>query len=417
MLAALLLGGCDHAGQRAIEAPAPPHSRLPGLSLGPDGAPVLSWVEDTPTGHRLAYSVLDGEVWRERSIVVEGAGWFVNWADVPSVIPLSETLWAAHWLISQPGGMYAYDIALSLSADGGRTWTAPVRPHDDATPTEHGFVSLWPATLPDGGSGVGMVWLDGREMLLDPAAGGAHDPRTTLRYGLFDPHGDRVAAGLVDDRVCDCCPTAVASSADGPTVVYRDRSRGEVRDIRAARFSDGSWQPLGTVADDGWEIAGCPVNGPAAAARGERFAVAWYTEADGLRRVRSAQLGRAGWSEPVDVAAGRPLGRVGIAWLDAEHTAVSWLDDIGDGQAALRLARVSRSAAGAPMTIARTESSRPAGVPRLVRVEQRLLLAWTRWVDGTSQVVTRQVPVAQLPPVGAIDPTASAPAVGDPGRG
>ena len=60
-------------------------------------------------------------------------------------------------------------------------------------------------------------------------------------------------------------------------MVYRDRSENEIRDIYYTRRVNGSWMPPQTVFADNWEIAGCPVNGPAVAAEGNSVAVAWFS--------------------------------------------------------------------------------------------------------------------------------------------
>ena len=48
----------------------------------------------------------------------QGANWFVNWADYPSVVAIDEKFWVAHWLAKQSGGKtYDYDVALAISND------------------------------------------------------------------------------------------------------------------------------------------------------------------------------------------------------------------------------------------------------------------------------------------------------------
>ena len=83
-----------------------------------------------------------------------------EYEDFPSVVPVSESLWAAHWLVSQEAGGYAYDVNTAVSEDGGHTWSETFIPHSDNTATEHGFVTIFA----DQGD-VGMVWLDGRKMV------------------------------------------------------------------------------------------------------------------------------------------------------------------------------------------------------------------------------------------------------------
>lgn len=398
---AAALAGCDASpAEQAFDGPAPPGSRLPHLAADGQGQPVMSWVEPAGDGHRLAFSVLGEAGWNEPVIVAEGRGWFVNWADIPSVQPLSDDLWAAHWLLKQPGGMYAYDIALSLSTDGGRTWQAPFTPHRDGTPTEHGFVSLWPAAQADGTTAAGAVWLDGRHSLLDPSRADIEEPRTVLRSAVFDVSGETLSESEVDDLVCDCCQTDVAVTADGALVAYRDRSADEVRDIRVARRSPSGWQPLGTVGEDGWVISGCPVNGPAVAASGSEVVVAWYTEADGRRRVQTARkhAGDTVFSQPRVMDAGNSLGRVDVELLENGDAVVSWLEPGDQGLAWIMVGRVSRDGdVGEPLRLAVTEASRPAGFPRMIRHGPGVLLAWTRWRDGVPRVITARVAADDLP--------------------
>src|SRR5690606_11989065 len=178
-------------------------------------------------------------------------------------------------------GTYAYDVMVSRSRDGGATWSPPVRPHSDDTPTEHGFVSMFPV---DGAAAddLGIVWLDGRNF-----AGSDDAPATnemTVRYAVMHNGipgrlaGDAAAstpaqsAGsevVLDDRACDCCQTAVAMTSRGPLIAYRDRSQDEIRDISVTRFIDGAWTEPRTLHEDNWQIDACPVNGPQADAVGD----------------------------------------------------------------------------------------------------------------------------------------------------
>ena len=66
-------------------------------------------------------------------------------------------MWA-HWLQSGTQGGYDYGVRITQSNDGGQNWSEPWTPHDDGTPTEHGFVSS--VSL---GQTMGFIWLDGRQ--------------------------------------------------------------------------------------------------------------------------------------------------------------------------------------------------------------------------------------------------------------
>jgi hypothetical protein len=143
-----------------------------GSALATDQGFVLSWIDRENNEAALRFAELDatGAVQR-RGDIARGSGWFVNWADFPSLVIADNGDWLSFVLVkSDPAKPYAYDIHTTRSTDSGASWSAPALLHDDGTTTEHGFVSL----LPDGGDRVLAVWLDGRHTRGD-AGHGSHD--------------------------------------------------------------------------------------------------------------------------------------------------------------------------------------------------------------------------------------------------
>ena len=354
---------------QALDPPAAPGALAPHLAVDAERL-VLSWLEpaDSPaagSGHRLRYVELEGDSWSPVRTVVEGSDFFANWADVPSVVPLGGDAWIAHWLAKIGGETYAYSIRLAGSTDGGQSWQdLGFLPRDDS-PTEHGFAAL----VADGGE-VRAFWLDGRQM----ADGGPMALRTAR---LSSATHQRSAETVLDDRVCECCPLDAAWTADGPVVVYRDRSDEEIRNIRLVRRVGDAWSEPVTVHDDGWEIAGCPVNGPSVAVDGERLAVAWFTAANDRPTVRLAFSadGGATFAAPIDVDTATPLGRVDLL-LDGGEAVVSWLAAAGE-DASLRVQRFTADGPRGPsLSVARTSSSRRSGFPRMAKLGDDLYLAW-----------------------------------------
>jgi len=406
IIAALLLGACDRpppigAAITRLDVPATPGSAEPHLAAADDGAIVLSWLEPVDDGVALRYSTLLGDVWQPARTVARGDDWFVNWADFPSVVPVGGDLWAAHWLVRQEGDGYAYDVAISLSPDRGRTWLAPITPHHDGTPTEHGFVSLYPA-----GHGVGALWLDGRDLAAHGDTPDRHGTvagtalRTvTLAVDVDAPEPrivDEVAGRVIDEVVCDCCQTDVAVGPDGPIGVYRNRTPEEIRDIHVTRAIDGVWQPGRAVGADGWHITGCPVNGPAIAVVGARVAVAWFTAADEVARVRLAVSADGGdtFGSVIDVDETEAIGRVDVEIVDDGDVIVSWLRAAGDEDADVVLRRISGSGGLGPIVpIARTGGGRPTGFPQMVRNGVSLVIAWTDTTNERSHVRAARVVV------------------------
>jgi hypothetical protein len=343
----------------------------------------MSWIHPQDDGHRLRYSIFEADRWSAPRNVAAGKDWFVNWADFPSVVPLGDSLWAAHWLVRQPAGGYAYDIRLSLSGNGGRTWSEPVLPHDDETPTEHGFVTLFPQ---DGG--VGLVWLDGRKTAGGSHEGGGHGGMT-LRYGNFAGDLSSNANAEIDGLVCDCCQTDVAIADSGPIAVYRNRTEEEVRDVYVMRYVDGAWQPPRPVADDGWVISGCPVNGPTVVADGAEVAVAWFTGTDDRSRVRLSRSSDSGatFGVPVEIADGESFGRTGLALLPNGDVAVSWLCQQAEPTTGVCLRAVGSESGRGPLQVISGDEGVPAlNVPQLAHHGEALIAAWTAEQDGRTVI-------------------------------
>jgi hypothetical protein len=363
-----------------VASPGEPGSRYPHLAVAADGTVVVSWLQSVDGGrHELRYADLAGAAWRGARSVATGDDWFVNWADFPSVVPGPDGLLAAHWLQQRPGHAYSYDVRMAVSADAGRTWSEPMSPHDDGTPTEHGFVTLLPI-----GSSLLAVWLDGRHT--QGGAGHDHDAAgaMTLRSLAIDREGRGQGAGAeVDARVCDCCQTDAALTDDGPIVVFRDRSATEIRDIAVVRLTPEGWTAPQLVHADGWHMTGCPVNGPAVDARGREVAVAWFTAPDQPRvRLAFSSDGGRTFSRPVEVASGAVAGRVDVALLDDGRAAVSWLADAPSGaQVVAQAFARDGSVVGTQVVIARSSVGRATGFPQMVRSDDRLVFAWTEAGD------------------------------------
>ena len=377
-----------------LGTPAAPESGQPRLYADGDGTVWLSWVGPLGDGrHALRYATLEDTAWSAPTTVATGDDWFVNWADLPSVRPLPDGRAAAHYLESNGASALAYAVRITQTTGDG-AWGPPVTPHTDGTPTEHGFVSL----LPWARHRLLAVWLDGRKMSGD----GHGQGEMTLRAAVFDSTGAAGHRAVLDDRTCECCATSAVRVGTEALVAYRDRSADEVRDIHLVRFDGETWSAPTRLHDDGWQIEGCPVNGPALAARGERVVAAWFTAAGGVPRVKAAFSDDGGhrFTEPVVVAEGRTKGRVDAALLDGGGAVVSWLGE-QDDRGAVRLRAVAPDSTMAPpTTIASVPSTaRRVGFPKVVRSGDRLYAAWVGAdTTGTSGVRTARRPLPTLRP-------------------
>lgn len=414
VLALVLLSACGETpappkpvvtGELAIEAwpvPAMPGSAQPDLALAPDGRVLLSWI-NSASGRRPAFQFAefypDGH-WEGPRTVAIGNSMFTNWADTPHIAATADRALWAHWLQKSSDAPYAYDVMLVRSLDHGMNWSAPRKVHDDDTQTEHGFVSMWPQ---DDGS-IGVAWLDGRnthgagaqqdggheghgDSGHDDSRGGGE---MTLRAAVFDANLRASAAAEIDAMTCDCCQTDAASTGDGAVLVYRGRSKAEIRDIYATRFDGKVWSTPSRVHADDWKMPACPVNGPSVAARDKDVVVAWYTAAGDTPTVKLARSvdGGATFATPVAVDTGTATqGRVTVA-ADAQQVWLLWMREEAGAQS-LWLARYTPDLS---KQLQRTKladlqgKGRATGFPKLLLNGAATHVVWTDVVDGVPEL-------------------------------
>lgn len=379
-----------------IATPAGVNSAEPQLTVSKRGV-LLSWIERSGELATLKFAERTASGWSAPITVAAGRDWFVNWADVPSVLRLPSGALVAHWLQKSANSTYAYDVRLSTSVDDGKSWSPSFLPHHDGTPTEHGFASLFPV-----GDGFGLVWLDGRNMK------GEHDAlgSMTVRFARFDRAFKQVEETEIDARVCECCPTTAAVTSEGIIAAYRNRGEDETRDNYVARFVSGKWSTPQPVFNDNWKIAACPVNGPSLSANGSTVAMAWFTAKDDRPQALMAFSTNAGktFGAPIRIDDAATLGRVDLELLPDGSALATWIEFVakpaspkpsGEGGAEFRARRVDASGSkSAPVTIAGIAGSRSSGYPRAAVANGEVIFAWTDSVNNTLQVKTSR---ARLP--------------------
>ncbi len=367
---------------REIETPAAAGGLAPSIAGLDDDRLILTWLEPFAKGHALKFSVLGESGFGPARTIASGEGWFANWADTPGLFVLPGGDWVAHWLVKSSPSTYAYDVMMARSSDAGDTWSEPISPHRDGTATEHGFVSYFAAS----DDAVGMVWLDGRRMAR--SSGEEDGAAMTLRTAVVSADGSLSARMQLDDRVCDCCQTASAMTPGGPVVVYRGRSDDEIRDHHVVRRTAVGWSEPALLHADSWRIGGCPVNGPAMAADGNRVAVAWFTMSGERPLVRLAMSRDGGNTfQPVDtLGEGTALGRVDLA-VSAGGFVLSWIDQ-PERSGVLEL--IGYDWGGERRWRRRIEgldAGRASGFPRLGVVEGcRPVIAWTGREDAGTRI-------------------------------
>jgi hypothetical protein len=391
----------ENSAVRELDSPAGAGSIEPNLSAGPDDRLYLSWLEPIqPKGYALKFAVRPkGGNWSRPRTITQGENRFDS-----SILALPDGSLAAYWLTKGGPGRHANDVNLSISRDGGETWGKAIVPHQDRTPAERGFVSVAAAN-----GGIAVVWIKGSMMMIDSASmkHGSGDAINSdaSRHGSGDHKhlegGDRQASGqmaaskmesslmsitigldgtlgkevLLDSRVCECCQTAAAQTPDGVAVVYRDRSDKEVRDISIVRLKKGKWSKPEPLSKDGWEINGCPVNGPAISSSGKNVAVAWFTRVHDQPRVYAALStdGGATFNPKVLLGDEHPIGRVDIIALPSGNAVVSWAERTPSGTE-VRARIVKPNGSTAPTIVVAETAS---GVPHMKMSGDEVIIAWT----------------------------------------
>jgi len=374
-----------------LDSPAGAGAMGSSLTRAENGDVYLSWVEtpaDNRTSLHLAKYDSARHQWGEAQLIAAGEDWFVNWADFPALSVEDDGQLTAVWFVNNPsptGSDHAaghhgpgYQAWFSQSRDGGESWSRPARLTTESESVE--FVALQPLAR----GGLLAVWLDGRAK---------HTGSTTQQlYGRL--LGKDGPDQLIDDSVCDCCPTALTAFPDGSALVaYRARREGEIRDIYTARFQRDQWSQPRVLSADQWQIKGCPVNGPQLDSVGGRVAAAWFTGADNSPRVYSSSSPDAGarFLMPQRVDLGHPLGRVDTLLLQDGSRLVTWLESAGTQEAGIYLRRfASNDDRSPPVLLASSSAARASGFPRLALLKDydatpaQFLLAYTRDADASS---------------------------------
>lgn len=362
-----------------------PSSGSSGMSrmfAAPDGL-YMSWVEQTDSLAILKYAVYNQEQWDTPKIIAQGTDWFVNWADFPAIAVNKGNIFA-HYLQKSAPDTYTYDIQYKVYNAENKVWSSARKLHSDATKSEHGFVSVMPYN-----DGFMASWLDGRTTVNRPDS----LKQMTIRAGIVNADGSLGKQWELDGRVCDCCATAIAQTPEGPQVVYRDRSKNEVRDTYKVTLKDSSWTNPIAVAKENWIIPGCPVNGPAISSNLNTTSMAWFTAPKDSAAVR---LKLSGLVDPITVAQNNVIGRVATVVDRTETTYVLYMGTLDD-VAQLNLKSYNKKGEEvAHVIVAQTSYERASGFPQLAVFKDNLYVSWTTVDRGVSQVQMAYYPLNKL---------------------
>jgi hypothetical protein len=368
-------------GQTVKVAPLPNPSGAKSLqahwSSTADGGALLSWLEKS-SGDSLSlkYAIRRGDKWSEPRTIVANRPFFRQPAESPSVISFPNGSLLAEWV--ETGEGEAENLFVSASADGLK-WTTPVLAHKDRSPVQHALASM----VASGDKEGSVVWLEALK---------GEDAPSALKRTVVDSNGKIIKEETLDSDVCTCCPTSIAKTAKGLIVAYRDHTPQDIRDIGVVRFEAGHWLPSHILNPDKWEINACPVNGAAVAARDNRVAIAWYTEAQDMPRTQLALSSDAGatFSKPIRISTGNSFGHTSVALDDQGGALVSWLEEgKGDDGVRLLVRRVTAAGVAGPVTQVAQGSRSSVGYPRLLQVGKEAWIAWGN--SGGSSIQTARL--------------------------
>ena len=390
--AALALSACAERGAlnvTSVDAPAATAPLALNLATDGEGRLAASWLEPRAGGgYTLRMAARDSAAWGATRSVASGAAFVTHPTDLPGIAFLPGGALLAHWQEQADWSPMDFetDVRLAVSSDGGSSWSVPERPYPLPTLGEHGFVSTWPTE-----TGVGMAWLDARRQF---QVEGTWRGPMALQGAVIGAEGRPVLEQVIDSVTCECCPTAAAVTARGPVVVYRDRGlppdveqagiqyeQEVVRDIAITRFEGGRWTAPRLVHADGWVFNGCPNNGPAVAARGERVVVAWMTGVGGRPAVYAAFSADAGdrFGAPIRIDDGKAMGQVTVALAGADAV-IGWLEY--NRVMARRIGPDGRR--GAPVTLG--ASAGTGRLPRWASGDDAVIAAWLERDSGAAAI-------------------------------
>ena len=369
-----------------IATPVGINAMEPALFGTAAGGMIMSWTEPDGAGFAVKTATLKDGNWSRPVTVTTSNSLFVNWADFPTVAAFNDGTLAVSWLQKNAQLSYSYDINIALSTDAGQTWGSPIKPHDDQSTRQHGFLTLLPTPRDE----MIAVWLDARQYDSQSFAG-SFDNAVQLRSTTIGKDGTLGSDTPLDLRACSCCQTSAAMTGDGTILIaYRDRKANEIRDISIVRRYNGAWSDPVNVHADGWEISGCPVNGPAIDAQATDAVVAWFTGAGNISNVKVAFSDDSGatFGAAFQVDSGDGVGRVSTLMLATGEALISWVEWTRDGEALMLCRATKNEGCVARQTITEHVAAGSFNFPKLARSGNTIYLAWSQPIDAEADSST-----------------------------
>lgn len=343
------------------------------LAKTADGRLIASWVEKDEQSSTVKFSIRDKQQWLPVQTVIKVAG---KLGAPPVVLGLSDGSLAAAWMPYTPNSTdkYAADINVARSQDGGQTWGTPLRPYDGKAHIYDAQMSL--AALTDGK--LALVWTDMRFAIHDPK----RDKKANRYQLMATVIGNDWQASkeiTLDEDVCSCCSVFTDVQGDDLVSVYRDHRLNDIRDTSLVRWNPTKVSSPILVHEDHWHIEGCPSNGPVVSLSKKQAAVAWFSAADGIGRIKLAfsKDGGQHFAKPIEVDT-NASGYTDAFLLDDGTALVSWRARVG-AEDALRIVHVSPKGKimGQTSVYQGSFPKWPSRHLSLAKVDNEAFVAWT----------------------------------------
>jgi len=280
------------------------------------------------------------------------------------------------------GKPHTGEIRFARSLDGGQTFSAPVTVHRNRDLITHRFNAM----VVDKAGRLYIAWIDKRDAEAARARKRKYAGAATY-FAVSEDGGARFKGDYkIADHTCECCRIALALDTNGKAVaLWRHVFAPNVRDHALAVLApDGTASaPIRSTFDD-WRIDACPHQGPSLAygPDGSRHQVWFHGKGDSGGLFYASAAPSAPLGTPVRL--GSPQAAHGDVAVHGRRVAVVWKQF--DGESTAVFGRLSQDGGSSwrDLTLARTAGN--SDHPHLVQTATGLVLVW-RTVDEGVQTI------------------------------
>jgi hypothetical protein len=377
----------EHRKEQLLSHPAQDAS-CPFVTTTEDGRTVVSWVEtntgaDTGTLY-YAVSADGGRTFSSPLRVSTANGILPHSENMPKMVFKPDGEVIAMYGVEQDDARnrYAGRVFYTRSLDGGKTWLPAQALVTDTGSYDQRYFDV--ALLPDGEAGA--IWLDNRKA--------GDDEGSSLYFAVTRGHTGFQREKPLAETVCQCCRTDLYTDDEGGAhIAFRDIINDSIRDMVHMVSTDGgaSFSELNRISADNWVVRGCPHTGPAMVKNKRGMHFAWFTMGggEGVYYCQSADNGRS-YSHKQKVSSAPLAKHPQITTLADDKILIVWDEPVKVSNNAFnsRVGFQVRTGAGKVLdTGLLTPDSVYVSYPVIIRVDDHTaLLAYTQR-EGVRQQV------------------------------